>query len=61
MAKVRINFGVSEEMITWIQSQPNIDAMSVGQNYVIIEHHMTGPQATALKTAFIDRLIEAIV
>jgi hypothetical protein len=60
MAKTRINFGISEELVAWIQSQPNIDGLEIGQNYVIVVHHMTGPQAAALKSAFIDRLIEAV-
>ena len=60
MAKHRINFGLSEELIAWIKTQPAIDGIDVGHNFVVIEHHMTGPQATTLKTAFMDKLIEAV-
>ena len=60
MAKVRINFGISEEIQAWIKTQPAIDGMDVGSNYVVVEHHMTGPEASALKSAFIDKLIEPI-
>ena len=60
MAKVRINFAISDEMVIWIQTQPAIDGMTISQNGVIIDHHMTAQQAQTLKTAFIDKLIEAI-
>lgn len=60
MAKVRINFAISEEMVAWIQSQPNIDSIEPGYNYTIVQHHMTGPQIAAIKTAFIDKLIEPV-
>lgn len=58
MVKHRINFGLSEQMVTWLQSQPAIDGIDSGSNYVTIEHHMTAQQAQTLKTAFMDKLIE---
>ena len=60
MAQVRINFGLSEEMIAWIKTQPNIDGLDVSVNSVVVYHHMTGAQLAAIKTAFIDKLIEPI-
>lgn len=61
MARVRINFAISDEMYYWLKSQINIDSVSRDEyNMTIVEHHMTGPQITAIKTAFIDKLIEPV-
>ena len=60
MAQVRINFTISEAMKEWLKSQPNIDALDNSQNSTIVTHHMTGPESQALKTAFIDKLIEVL-
>ncbi len=61
MAKVRINFGVSEILRDWIKQQPNIvDIVEESETHIVVEHNMTGPQAAAMKTAFLDKLIEPI-
>lgn len=61
MAKVRINFGISDAMREWILSQPGIIGLvEESVTHIVIEHNLTGPQALALKQAFIDKLIEPV-
>ena len=61
MARIRINFGISEMMREWILTQVNVDRIvEVSDTHVVVEHHMTGPQLTAAKSAFLDKLLEAI-
>ena len=61
MAQVRINFGISQAMREWILTQPNIVGfIEESATHVVVEHNMSGAEATAMKTAFIDKLIEAI-
>ena len=61
MAKVRINFGISEAMRNWIKIQPNVvGIVEESETHCVVEHNMTGPQATAMKTAFLDKLLEVI-
>jgi len=61
MARVRINFGISDSMREWILTQPNIvGIVEESVTHVVVEHNMSGAQASAMKSAFIDKLIEAI-
>lgn len=48
-------------MREWILTQPNVIAIvEESLTHVVVEHNMTGPQLTAAKSAFIDKLLEAI-
>jgi hypothetical protein len=62
MAKVKINFGVSDSLREWIRAQPNIvDIVEESMTHIVVEHNMTGPEAQAMKSVFIDKLIEAVI
>ena len=60
MAKIRLNFGISEFLVNWVQTQPAIQAISASQNYVEIIHTMSPAQLSAFRTNFINRLVEDI-
>lgn len=60
MAKIRLNFGISEQLLAWVQSQPAIQGLSQSTSSVEITHTMTSGQLSAFKTNFINRLAEDI-
>lgn len=61
MAKVRVNFGVSDMMRAWIKTQPNIvGIVEESETHIVVEHNMTAQQAQTMKTNFMYKLIEAI-
>ena len=59
--KVRINFGLSEQLREWIQQQTGFLRVSEESvTHFTVEFDLTGPEAIALKSAFLDRLIEVL-
>ena len=58
---VRINFGLSEFLREWVTQQIGFIAiLEQSTNHFTVQFDLTGPQATALKTAFHDKLIEVL-
>lgn len=61
LIRVRINFGISEFLRDWIKQQTGfVRQIEESPNHFTVEFDLTGPEATALKQAFLDRLIEQI-
>ncbi len=58
---VRINFPISDFLITWLESQTGfVRRVERSDFHYTVEFNLTGPEAQALKTAFHDRLIEVL-
>jgi hypothetical protein len=60
MAQIRLNFGISDELALWVQTQPAIQALDISQRRTIVTHTMSPAQLSTFKTNFINRLAEDI-
>ena len=61
MAKVRINFAISQPMRDWILQQTEVIGIVENSDWhVIVEHNLAGQAALDLKNAFVNKLIEPI-
>ena len=61
MAKIRINFGISDHLREWIKTQPNVIMIAEESvNHVTFEHNMSAGELNAFKSAVIQRLAEDV-